>query len=116
MPLYKQSEVPVDGVVIKYTRAELMCLYNNEIPRVECHEQERSIYPDGSIRNAPGEKLIFEMTDPSVLIPIINPETYEQTEATFSAGQFALMAASVYIWMAMNRDAAKAAPKTPPAE
>ncbi len=104
MPLYKQEEVPFEGTIIKYQRAELMCLYNNDIPKVECHEQTREIYPDGSIRNTPGEKLTYELTDPTLMIPMVDPSTYEPTETSFPAGQFALMAASVYLWLARIRD------------
>jgi hypothetical protein len=123
MPLYKQETVPFEGTITKYQRAELMCLYNTDIPRVECHEQTREIYPDGSIRNTPGEKLVYDVTDPMVMIPLVDPVTYEPTEVMFPAGQFALMAASVYLWRARIRDAEAIAPppeepppETPPEE
>ena len=105
MTLYKQQDMPVDGTVTKYTRAELMCLYNNEIPRVECSLQYHLDRLDVLVHDTPGEKLIYEMTNPSVMIPLIDPNTYEETAVRFPAGQFALMAASVYMWMARNRDA-----------
>jgi hypothetical protein len=60
---------------------------------------DRTRFTDGSIGDKLGPQFDCRLYDPAHEIPLIDPTTYEPTEATFTAGQFALMASSLALWM-----------------
>lgn len=98
MSKYKQT---IDTATAEtWRRASHMTLFNETIPRIEIHHEDRTELPDGTGFSKYLGSLQHIMTDPTIEIPFVNPDTYEQTEQTFTAGEFALMAASVYIWLA----------------
>lgn len=101
MSKYKESSDTVDKNT--WNRASHIILWNSPIPKIEVHHEEKTVFSDGSSNSNYLGQLNYEMFDPSIEIPIIDPETYEQTEKTFTAGQFALFAASVYIWLDKNK-------------
>ena len=110
MPLYNQSDTPITGSVITYQRAELLVLRNQEPPVLECHESLRSIYPGGEVRNQSLGILRYVSEDMDEEIPLIDPATFEEVPGqSFTAGQFYLMAASIYMHLARQRDAREAA-------
>ena len=98
MSKYRQEEGTADKQ--SWNRASHMTLWNEDNPRVEIHHEKRMQYSDGQTVNQYLGQLSHVMTDPTAEIPFIDPGTYEQIEQTFTAGQFALMAASVYVWLA----------------
>lgn len=95
MPLY---EIVIPGEVRSYPRANRVELINTEPPEARIHAVDRTTYPDGTVVDRNPVQLDVIMTDPAVEIPLIDPETYEPTEQTFTAGQFQVMAASVAMW------------------
>lgn len=95
MALY---ETVIPGEVRSYPRASRVELINTDPPEARIHAVDRTTYPTGEVVDRNPVQLDVIMTDPSVEIPLIDPETYEPTEATFTAGQFQVMAASVAMW------------------
>lgn len=89
-----------------WKRASHMILWNEEIPRVELHHEKRTQYSDGKVVNDYLGQLGHVMTDKTLDIPFIDPDTFEQTDQTFPAGLFELMAASIYVWLAENAEQA----------
>jgi len=73
-------------------------------PSIACYEHQATRLPDGSVIEKSLGNLSYAMTDPSVEIPLIDPETFEPTETTMTAGQIWLAMASVYLWLARQRD------------
>jgi hypothetical protein len=102
MPKYKESTSSVD--INTWRRATHMILWNEDLPRVEIHDEDLTVLPDTSTVNKYVGKLDYVMSDPLAEIPIIDPVTFEPTEQTFTAGDFYTMAASVYLWLARQRD------------
>ena len=102
--LYKQSTIP--GEVTSWRRACEIRLINIEPPEARTYEVERTVYPDGYTRDEPTAQFDFTLTPENMAqeIPLVDPETYEPTGQTFTAGQFALMATSLYFWQARQRD------------
>ena len=82
-----------------WQRASQIILWNEPTPRVEIHHERKTQYSDGLAVTEYLGQLSHSMTDPSLEIPLIDPATYTQTETTFTAGEFATMAASIYIWL-----------------
>lgn len=106
MPLYNQSDTPVSGTITSYQRAELLVMRNSTPPVVECHEVTRTIYPTGEVRDTPTGIIRHTADDMALEIPMIDPKTFEPIPGqTFTAGQFALMGASIYMFLARARDA-----------
>lgn len=101
MSHYKEETATIDKKTWK--RASHIVLYNETSPRIEIHHENKTLFSDGTTKSDYLGQLNYTLTDPTILIPLINPETYEQTETTFSAGEFELLAASVYIWLAENQ-------------
>lgn len=89
----------ISGDITQWRRASKVELINSDIPEARVFVQDRTVYPDGTVRDDAGPQLDFKLTDPLVEIPLIDPATYEPTEATFTAGQFQVMAASVALWL-----------------
>ena len=104
MPNYQ--ETTDSGDIITWNRArQIVC--DNPItgaPGVTIHETKAIRLPDGTTFEPGVGSLSYAMDDPSVEIPLINPDTWEQTAQTMTAGQIWLAMASVYIWMAKQRD------------
>ena len=102
----KYLETVVPGEVTSWRRASEIRLINSEPPESKTIEVERTVYPDGFTRDVVTAQFDFTLTPANsvVEIPIVDPETYEPTEQTFTTGQFALMATSFYFWQARNRD------------
>lgn len=98
MSSYK--ETTESGDITRWNRArQIVC--DNPVegaPGITVYEHEATRLPDGSVIEKSLGSLTYAMTDPTVEIPLIDPETYEPTEATFTAGQFQVMAASVAMW------------------
>lgn len=97
MSKYLESTVP--GEVHSWRRANRLELINSEPPEVRAYVVDRTVYPTGEMTDRNEVQMDFVMTDPTIEIPVIDPETYEPTEQTFTAGEFSLMAASVALWM-----------------
>jgi hypothetical protein len=93
-----------EGEITSWLRAYKIELHNTEPPILECYEQDRTVIPDGTIINRSTDVLKYTMTDPTDTIPLIDPDTFEATEDHFTAGQFWLMAASTYMFLARRRD------------
>lgn len=89
----------ISGEITQWRRASKVELINSDIPEARVFVQDRTVYPDGTVRDEAGPQLDFKLTDPSIEIPLIDPATYGPTEATFTAEQFQLMAASVALWL-----------------
>lgn len=102
MSKYKQESGTAGSQ--SWLRASHFILWNEDVPRVECHHEKRTQYSDGKTINEYLGQLSHVMTDPTVEIPFVDPDTFEQTETTFTAGQFALMATSIYVWLAEQAD------------
>lgn len=100
--LYKETIVP--GEVVSWHRADRIVLLNTDPPEARIHEVERKTYPDGRVIDVPTAQFDIEMTDPDESIPLVDPVTFEPTGQTFTAGQFAVMATSLYFWKARQRD------------
>ena len=100
---YKESIVA--GEMTTWRRLSHGSIYNEPVPRIELFDEDRSVLPDGRVINSPVPySLGYHMTDPSVAIPLIDPTTYEPTGQTITAGEVWLAMASVYIWLARQRD------------
>lgn len=97
MSLYKESTVP--GEVHSYRRANRVELLNTDPPEARVFAVDRVTYPTGETVERNPVQLDYQLTDPAVEIPLIDPDTYEPTAQTFTAGQFWLMAASVALWL-----------------
>lgn len=102
MANYKESVI--EGEVTKWRRMSHGVIYNSEVPKIELHDEDRTVLPDGTSFSAYVGSLDYAMTDPAIEIPLIDPETWEQTEITMTAGKIWLAMASVYIWLAKQRD------------
>lgn len=110
---YKESII--SGEMTTWRRLSHGSIYNEPVPRIELHDEDRSVLPDGRvINNSLPEALTYRMEDPSVTIPMIDPATFEPTAQTITAGEVWLAMASVYIWMAKQRD--EPAPAEEPVE
>lgn len=104
MSKYKQETGTADKQ--SWKRASHLILWNEDTPRIEGHHEKRTQYSDGKIINEYLGQLSHVMTDGNIEIPYIDPDTFQQTEQTFTAKQFELMAASIYVWMAENAEQA----------
>ena len=82
-----------------WRRANRVDLIHSDPPEVRVHVVDRTVYPTGEVLDRNPTQVDYVLTDPTVDIPVINPETYEPTEQSFTAGEFQLMAASVALWM-----------------
>jgi hypothetical protein len=100
------KEEVVAGEITKWRRMSHGVLTNGEIPKIELHDEDRTVLPDGTSISQYVGALTYAMTDPTVEIPLIDPETFEPTEQTMTAGQIWLALASVYLWLARQRDGA----------
>ena len=99
------KETVIEGDITTWRRLSHGSIYNEPIPRIELFDEDCSVLPDGRVINTPMPySLGYLMTDPSVEIPLIDPATFEQTETTMTAGQIWLALASVYIYLARQRD------------
>lgn len=100
------NEVTESGDITKWNRArQIVC--DNPIegaPGITIYEHEATRLPDGSVIEKSLGNLSYAMTDPAIEIPLIDPDTFEPTEVTMTAGQIWLAMASVYIWLAKQRD------------
>lgn len=115
MPLYNQTNSVFTGPITTYQRAEIIVLRNQDPLVIECHESLRSIYPSGDVQNQPLGILRYTATDMEMEIPLIDPETFEPVPGqTFTAGQFYLMVASIYMHLARERDDKALAGDEPP--
>lgn len=96
------KETTTEGTITKWNRARQIVLDNphNSPPSVMCYETEITKYPDESVQEKNIGSLQYSMTDPTVEIPLIDPETFEPTEQTMKAGEIWLAMASVYLWLA----------------
>ncbi len=99
------KEEIVEGAITKWRRMSHGSIFNEAVPRIEMHEEDRTSLPDGQQISSYVGALSYQMTDPSVEIPLINPDTFEQTETTMKAGEIWLALASVYIWLAKQNEA-----------
>lgn len=104
MTKYLESTVP--GDVNTWRRANEIRLLNTDPPEARVFEVEKKVYPDGLVVETPTAQFDIVMTDPMQTIPLVDPVTYEPTGETFTAGEFAVMATSLYFWKARERDGA----------
>jgi hypothetical protein len=95
MALY---ETVIPGEVRSYPRANKVELLHTEPPEARVHVVDKTTYPNGEVKDQNPVQLDHIMTDPNLEIPFVDPETYEPTELTFKAGEFALMATSLAMW------------------
>ena len=101
------KEEIISGEIMKWNRARSIVLENarNRLPTASFYEEEVTLLPNGEEIIKTLSNINYEVTDFNQEISIINPETYEPTENTFSIQEFYVMLASVYLWVARNRDA-----------
>lgn len=97
MALYKESTTP--GAVHSYRRANRIELINSDVPEARVYAVDRVTYPDGVVLERNPQQIDYALTNPAQIIPIIDPETYEPTAQTFTAGEFYVLAASVALWL-----------------
>lgn len=113
MSNYRQTTE--SGEISSWHRArQIVC--DNPIegaPSITVSEHQAVLLPDGTVIERNIGNLSYAMTDPAVEIPLINPETFEQTETTMQAGEIWLAMASVYIWLAKQSEEAAAATEAP---
>lgn len=102
MTKYKQTVNT--GEIETWRRASKIILYNEDVPRLEVWDVDRTVLPNGQIIDNYISTMQYSMYNPLEEIPLIDPTTFEQTTQSFSAGQFYTMAASVYLWLAKQRD------------
>ena len=95
MALYETVEV---GEVRSHPVAIKVELIHVNPPEARVYVVDRTTYPTGEVKDRNPVQLDHVMTDPGLEIALIDPETYEPTNVTFPAGQFAIMAASVAMW------------------
>lgn len=101
----------IQSEMTTWRRLSYGSIYNEPTPRIELFDEDRSVLPDGRIINSPvPQSLSYLMTDPSTEIPLIDPSTYEPTGETITAGEVWLHLASVYLWLARQRDEPEAEP------
>ena len=98
------KETVVEGEITSWRRMTHGVVYNSEIPKIELHDEDRTVLPDGTSISSYVGQLDYALTDPTVEIPLIDPDTFEQTETTMTAGEIWLAMASVYLWLARQRD------------
>ena len=100
------NETTESGDITKWNRARQIVADNpiEGAPGVTIYEQEATRLPDGTVIEKSIGSLSYALTDPDVEIPLIDPDTFEQTETTMKAGEIWLALASVYIWLAKQRD------------
>ena len=98
------KEQTTEGTITKWNRARQIVLENPHdcLPSVMCYETEITKYPDNTIQEKGIGSYNYTMEDPNVQIPLIDLNSFEQTDETFSAVEFYRMAASVYLWLAKN--------------
>lgn len=100
------NEVTESGEIHQWDRARQIICDNpvDGAPLITVNEQQAKRLPDGTVIEKSLGNLSYAMTDPAVEIPLIDPDTFEPTETTMTAGQIWLAMASVYIWLAKQRD------------
>jgi hypothetical protein len=100
------QEETIAGAITIWQRArQIVCDNPTEgVPSITIYEHEATRLPDGSVIEKSLGNLSYAMTDPTIEIPLIDPATFEQTTQTMTAGQIWLAMASVYIWLAKQRD------------
>lgn len=100
------NEETTAGDIARWNRArQIVC--DNPVegaPGITVYEHEATRLPDGSVIEKSLGSLTYAMTDPTVEIPLIDPDTFEQTEQTMPAGHIWLAMASVYIYLAKQID------------
>lgn len=100
------NETTETGDITKWNRARQIIADNpiEGAPSVTIYEHEATRLPDGTVIEKSLGSLSYALTDPTVEIPLVDPETFEQMEDTMTAGQIWLALASVYIFLAKQRD------------
>jgi len=98
------KEEIVEGAITKWRRMSHGVVTNSDVPKIELHDEDVTVLPDGSRISQYVGSLPYSMTDPTVEIPLVDPETFEPSETTMTAGQIWLAMASVYLWLARQRD------------
>jgi hypothetical protein len=104
MSNYKQTTE--SGEISSWHRARQIVCDNpvNGAPSITVSEHQAVMLPDGTVIEKSLGNLSYAMTDPSIEIPLINPDTFEPTATTMTAGQIWLAMASVYLWLGRERD------------
>ena len=105
------NEQTTTGDITSWNRARQIVCDNPIVgaPSIACYEHVATRLPDGTTLEKSVGSLSYAMTDPSVEIPLVDPETFEPSETTMTAGQIWLAMASVYLWLARQRDGEPAA-------
>lgn len=105
MPNYNESTTP--GDITTWRRSRQIILDNPHVgaPQATCYETDLTVLPNGEYVEKSVGNLTHVMDDPTLEIPLVDPTTMEPTETTFTAGEFALWATSVYLFLARQRDA-----------
>lgn len=103
----KYREEVIEGQISTWPRARQMVLDNplDYYPSVMCLESQATRLPDGSAIEKFTGNLTHTMDDPTLEIPMVDPDTLEPTATTFTAGDYALRSTSVYLFLARQRDA-----------
>lgn len=91
MALY---EIVIAGEIRSHPVAVKVELIHAEPPEARVHIVDRTTYPNGEMVDKNPVQIDHVMTDQLLEIPFVDPETYEPTVNTFTAGEFALMATS----------------------
>lgn len=98
MANYQQSQTT--QTVTSWTRARQVVADNpiDGPPSVTVHTAVATTVGEQTIERA-GPDLRYTLGDPTVPIPLVDPETYEPTEQTITTGFVWLVLASVFLWL-----------------
>lgn len=110
------KEEIISGDIVTWNRARSIVFENrrNSFPFVSFYEEEVTLLPNGDEFIKSLSNINYTVTDLEQEIPLVHPETYEPLEQTFTIQDFYVMTASVYLWVARQRDEAAANPMPTP--
>lgn len=102
----KYREEVAEGQISTWRRARQIVLDNPHegAPQATCYETDLTVLPNGEYVEKSVGNLTHVMDDLVLEIPLVDPDTLEPIATTFTAGEFALMATSVYLFLARQRD------------
>lgn len=94
------------GDIKSWQRTRQIILDNphDSSPVVTCYEYLAKLLPDGEYSEKSIGNLSYTVTDPTVEIPLVDLETYEEIGETITAVEIWQAIASVYFWLAKQRD------------
>jgi hypothetical protein len=107
---YQENTIP--GTITSWRRCNAIAIqnpYSNDPTsiNVQFNEEVIKVLPDGEvIKSTPDKGNITKEFDPSIVIAMRNPETWELTGESVPMGEIMAMIGSAYWQFALERDAA----------